>query len=231
MRLMLSLLVLVLALAGCGSSDTATTETTAEATTEAAPATTAAAGDASGGCSAVEAPAPKEEGTLKAPTAPLAAGKTYALELRTNCGTFTITLDTKKAPKTSASLVALAKSGFYDNLVFHRIVPGFVIQGGDPTGTGGGGPGYSTVDVPPADAAYTKGVVAMAKTQMEAPGTSGSQFFVVTGADVGLPPEYAVVGEVTDGLDVVERIGGQGDPSTEQPLQPIVIQKVTVKES
>jgi cyclophilin family peptidyl-prolyl cis-trans isomerase len=84
--------------------------------------------------------------------------------------------------------------------------------------------------VPPANAKYTKGVVAMAKTGAEPPGTSGSQFFVVTGADAGLPPDYAVVGKVTDGLDVVERIGELGDAS-EQPTQPVVIQKVTVKES
>jgi cyclophilin family peptidyl-prolyl cis-trans isomerase len=106
-------------------------------------------------------------------------------------------------------------------------VPGFVIQGGDPTQSGSGGPGYSTLDPPDASATYVKGVVAMAKTQLEPPGTSGSQFFVVTGADIGLPPEYAIVGKVTDGLDVVELIGTLGDPATEQPLQPIVVETVT----
>ena len=112
-----------------------------------------------------------------------------------------------KAPATAASLVSLAKSGFYDNTIFHRIVPEFVIQGGDPTQSGSGGPGYTTVDAPPRDASYTKGVVAMAKSATEPAGTSGSQFFVVTGADIGLPPDYAVVGNVTSGIDVVERIG------------------------
>jgi cyclophilin family peptidyl-prolyl cis-trans isomerase len=102
-----------------------------------------------------------------------------------------------------------------------------VIQGGDPTQSGAGGPGYSTVDRPPSDAAYVKGVVAMAKTQAEPAGTSGSQFFVVTGDDIGLPPDYAIVGKVTDGLDVVERIGALGDPSTEQPLRPVVVRSVT----
>ncbi len=101
--------------------------------------------------------------------------------------TFVVTLDPESAPATAASLVALAEAGFYDDTVFHRIVPGFVIQGGDPTQTGGGGPGYQTVDVPADDAAYTHGVVAMAKAGPEPPGTAGSQFFVVTGADVGLP--------------------------------------------
>ncbi len=106
-----------------------------------------------------------------------------------------------------------------------------MIQGGDPTQTGSGGPGYSTVDKPASDAAYVKGVVAMAKTADEPAGTAGSQFFVVTGEDVGLPPEYAIVGTVTEGLDVVERIGRLGDPTTEQPTQPVVIESVTVGES
>jgi cyclophilin family peptidyl-prolyl cis-trans isomerase len=105
-----------------------------------------------------------------------------------------------------------------------------VIQGGDPTQSGSGGPGYSTVDVPASDAAYTRGVVAMAKSGVEAPGTAGSQFFVVTGEDAGLPPEYAIVGEVTAGLDTVERIDalgiGDGPPS-----QPVVVSSVTVGES
>jgi peptidyl-prolyl cis-trans isomerase B (cyclophilin B) len=224
MRLAAALAAAVLALAGCGGDD----GDEAAATTEAA--TTEAAATDESGCRPTPAPPAKPEGTLTAPSTPLALDKTYLLVFRTNCGSFTVTLDQKQSPKTAASLVALAKKGFFDDLTFHRIVPGFVIQGGDPTGTGGGGPGYSTVDTPPAGARYTKGVVAMAKTGAEAPGTSGSQFFVVTGDDVGLPPDYAIVGKVTQGLDVVERIGGQGDPN-EQPLQPVVIEKVTVTET
>ena len=108
-------------------------------------------------------------------------------------------------------------------------MPGFVIQGGDPTQTGTGGPGYKTVDTPAAGTRYTKGVVAMAKTGAEAPGTSGSQFFIVTPADSGLTPDYAIVGTVVDGLDVVERIGELGD-ANQQPTQNVVISKVTVKE-
>jgi cyclophilin family peptidyl-prolyl cis-trans isomerase len=159
----------------------------------------------------------------------LAPEKTYSLSFTTNCGTFVVTLDQQESPKTAASLVALARAGFYDGTVFHRIVPGFVIQGGDPTQTGTGGPGYQTVDTPPADAAYLKGVVAMAKTAAEAPGTSGSQFFVVTADDAPLPPEYAIVGRVTSGLAVVERIGLLGD-ADEQPTEPVVVEKVTVTE-
>jgi cyclophilin family peptidyl-prolyl cis-trans isomerase len=159
---------------------------------------------------------------------PLDQGKPYRLVVKTNKGAFTVALDTKTSPCTTASIVQLANKGFFNGTIFHRIVPGFVIQGGDPTGTGSGGPGYKTVDTPPETARYTKGVVAMAKTMDEAPGTSGSQFFVVTGADVGLPPDYAILGKVVDGLDVVERIGKLGDAS-EQPTERVEIQTATVQ--
>ena len=220
------LLVAVLVLAGCGGN-TKTTATTTTAETTAIGTVSTPTGD----CRQVEAPAKRPDGGEQAPKQELDAAKTYQLVFETSCGAFTVTLDQKLAPKTAASLVSLAGKGYFDGTVFHRIVPGFVIQGGDPTQEGTGGPGYSTVDKPPATATYTKGVVAMAKSGAEAPGTSGSQFFVVTAEDAGLPPEYAVVGKVTTGLDVVEQIGTLGDPATELPLQPIVIDKVTVQES
>ena len=187
---------------------------------------TASAGE----CESVEAPDPREPGEHDAPSAPLDPGTSYALVFETSCGTFTVGLDTTLAPNTAASLVALARDGYFDDTIFHRIVPNFVIQGGDPTQKGSGGPGYKTVDAPPADSRYVKGVVAMAKTQVEPPGTSGSQFFVVTGDDAGLPADYAIVGEVTEGLDTVERIGALGGPD-ERPTQPVVISSVTVTES
>jgi len=136
-------------------------------------------------------------------------------------------LDLKTAPNTSASMVSLAKAHFFDSTIFHRIVPGFVIQGGDPTGTGQGGPGYKTVDKPPKKPKYTLGVVAMAKTGTEKPGTAGSQFFVVTGADAGLPADYALLGKLVSGLDVVKRIGQLGDQS-EQPTFNVVIRDMKV---
>nr|WP_246851986.1 peptidylprolyl isomerase [Patulibacter sp. SYSU D01012] len=145
--------------------------------------------------------------------------------MATNCGSFTIRLDTKRQPRTSASFVSLTKAGFFDGLTFHRISPGFVIQGGDPAGDGTGGPGYSVRETPPKDAAYTRGVVAMAKTGAEKAGTSGSQFFVVTGEDAGLPPDYAIVGKVTRGMDAVDRIAEQGTGADGPPATPIVIQK------
>ena len=184
-----------------------------------------------GDCEQVEAPAPRPDGGEEKPKERLDLAKTYEVELTTNCGAFTIRLDQKRSPETAASFKVLAERGFFDGTVFHRIVPGFVIQGGDPTATGTGGPGYSTVDKPPADARYTKGVVAMAKTAQEAPGTAGSQFYVVTGPDAQLPPDYAILGEVRDdGLDVVEAIGQLGDPATEMPLQPVVIETAKVVE-
>jgi len=147
----------------------------------------------------------------KAELANLDDGKQHFVVVDTSKGNFTFELATKTSPCTTASIAGLVKKGFFDGLTFHRIVPGFVIQGGDPAGNGTGGPGYSTVDAPPSDTQYVKGLVAMAKAGNEPAGTSGSQFFVVTGANVGLPPDYAVLGHVTDGLDVVEAIGKLGN--------------------
>jgi len=206
--------VLALVAAGCGGSSS-----TGDST------------EATGGCEDVSAPAPRDDGGGTAPTERLDPERTWTLTFDTSCGTFVVTLDLDSAPATAASLVSLAKAGYYDDTIFHRVVPGFVIQGGDPTQTGTGAPGYKTVDVPKADVTYTKGVVAMAKTADETAGTSGSQFFVVTGDDIGLPPEYAVVGTVTEGMDVVERIDALGDATTEQPLQPVVIRSVTAASS
>ena len=184
----------------------------------------------SGECESVEAPSPREPEEREAPSAPIDASKTYSLVVETSCGSFTIGLDLERAPNTSASLVALAGDGYFDDTSFHRVVPDFVIQGGDPTGSGSGGPGYQTFDAPPSGAQYVKGVVAMAKTELDPPGTSGSQFFVVTGENIGLPADYAIVGEVTEGIETVERIEalGEGDGP---PSQPVVIETITVEES
>lgn len=187
-------------------------------------ATTAAGAN---GCKKVEAPEPKEV-SLKAPKQSVKPGEELTAVVQTSCGTFDIALDTKRAPKTTNSFAYLAEEDFYDDLTFHRIVPEFVIQGGDPLGDGTGGPGYKVVEKPPANLAYTKGVVAMAKSSAEPPGTSGSQFYVVTGADAGLPPEYALVGKVSKGLSVVERIGELGTPS-EEPKQTVLIEKITIE--
>jgi cyclophilin family peptidyl-prolyl cis-trans isomerase len=185
------------------------------------------AGATLNGCVVVPTPTPKPDGTLKETLATLSAHKTYDVTMQTNCGTFTIQLDQAQSPNAVASFVELALKGFFDHTIFHRIVPGFVIQGGDPTGTGTGGPGYETVDTPPVNAAYTLGVVAMAKASDEAPGTAGSQFFIVTADRASLTPDYAIIGKVTRGLSVVERIGQLGQPN-EQPVQVVELESATV---
>jgi peptidyl-prolyl cis-trans isomerase B (cyclophilin B) len=211
------LAALPLALAACGGGGSKTEDL--QTTTRAA-----------AGCMPARANVHPNGGFTR-PKAKLDPNKTYRLIFQTNCGSFTVTLNQKFAPNTTASLVSLARRGFFTDTFFHRIVPGFVIQGGDPTGSGSGGPGFKTVDRPPKNAKYTHGVVAMAKAGAEPPGTSGSQFFVVTAADAGLPAEYAIVGKVTQGLDVVERIGKLGNPSTEQPTEAVVIRRVRVQAS
>jgi cyclophilin family peptidyl-prolyl cis-trans isomerase len=166
----------------------------------------------------------------KKPTAKLDPAKTYDVVFQTNCGSFTVQLDVRDSPNTTASFANLVRKHFFDGTIFHRIVPGFVIQGGDPSQRGDGGPGYSTVDTPPAGTKYTHGLVAMAKTQVEAPGTSGSQFFVVTAANAGLPAEYAVLGHVVKGIAVVDRIGRLGN-ANEQPTETVEIEHATLTTS
>jgi len=181
----------------------------------------------SGGCREVEAPAAKKV-SLEAPSQTVKKGEKLTAAVETSCGSFDIALDSSRAPKTVNSFAYLSDKGFYDGLTFHRIVPDFVIQGGDPLGTGLGGPGYTVVEKPPANLSYTKGIVAMAKSSADPPGSSGSQFFVVTGADAGLPPEYALVGKVSQGMEVVERIGKLGTPE-EKPKQTVLIEKITIE--
>ncbi len=181
------------------------------------------------GCEQVEAPAPKKkEGDLAKPKERLKASGSYTATVVTSCGDFEIALDAKRAPRTGGSFKYLADKGFFDGLTFHRIVSGFVIQGGDPKGDGTGGPGYTVVEKPPGGLQYTKGVVAMAKGGNEPPGASGSQWFVVTAEDAQLPPDYALLGKVTKGQDVVDRIGVLPTTADEQPAEPVVIRSVKV---
>ena len=186
-----------------------------------------------GACEEVAQPEPRQDGGAKRPGGRLEPGATYIVTLKTSFGDIAIRLDQKTSPKTTASFAHLARSGFYDGTAFHRIVPGFVIQGGDPTGSGTGGPGYTTRDVPPQDASYVNGTVAMAKSPTEPPGSGGSQFFIVTGPDAGLTPDYALVGKVVRGQRVVAAIGELGDPASGgagTPLQPVVIERAMVTE-
>ena len=213
------LLVCALLLAACGDGGK---EKAASSPTETpAPAAT--------GCEKVPAAKPKAVKVAK-PTAKLKKGKTYVARVLTNCGEFDITLD-PRSPRTGGSFKTLVDKRFYDGLSFHRIVAGFVIQGGDPSGDGNGGPGFKIVEAPPQDLTYSKGTVAMAKAETDPAGTSESQFFVVTGEDAGLPPDYALLGKVTKGQDVVDKIGVAEVGPDEKPLQPIVIRQIRITES
>ncbi|HEX4521624.1 MAG TPA: peptidylprolyl isomerase [Gaiellaceae bacterium] len=213
-------LLFVLASAGCGGSSKSANTTTSTAPKK-------------NGCVVVTSPPAFGAHREKRPTAPLPVNKVYDVTMVTNCGSFTIRIDQKQSPNAAASFVSLVQRGFYNNTIFHRIVPGFVIQGGDPTGSGNGGPGYTTVDKPPAKAAYTHGVVAMAKTSSQPNGAAGSQFFIVTVPDAGLPPQYAIIGKVSSGLAVVDHIGTFGnsaDPAG-TPTQTVEVEQASVKVS
>ncbi len=149
------------------------------------------------------------------------AGLTRRVTIETAKGPIQVAVDANLGPRAAANFIALAACGFYDRLVFHRVVTGFVIQGGDPTGTGGGGPGYEFAD-DPVTVPYVRGVVAMANS---GPNTNGSQFFIVL-ADSSLAPNYSVFGRVTAGMDAVDAIAAAAD--RENPSHPIAMDKVTV---
>ena len=195
-------------------------------------------------------PSPKPACPTQAPTAadaPGVIGDTAALEVRTNKGNFTIQLDPSSAPVAVANLVALANCGFYDGQSFHRIVPGFVAQAGDPqtkanhgdfAGIGTGGPGYQfEIEMPPESTSYTKYMVAMANAMDYNPNTgeirsgadtNGSQFFVMLDDADFLLPYYSLLGEVVAGTDVVDAIGQvptSGDPLN-VPLDPVIIDEI-----
>jgi peptidyl-prolyl cis-trans isomerase B (cyclophilin B) len=168
----------------------------------------------------------------KAGDANLDPNKKYVWKLDTSCGEIDIALDTEHNPKTTNSIAFLAKNKFFDGLFFHRVSAQVsVIQGGDPTGQGIGGAGYSVIEPPPEGTRYTRGIVAMAKSGQEATGTSGSQFFIVYGdAAANLPTDYAVVGEVVKGMSVVDKIAKTRNPTSpeEKPKAYTYIERSTV---
>ncbi len=195
------------------------------------PAPTMSAQQSDSSCADVSAPKPRTPGAQKPPGTKLDVSKRWTLTFRTSCGEFVVLLQPRTSPRAAASLVALARARYFDDTVFQRIVPRFVIQGGDPTQTGGGGPGYTTVDTPSSSTRYLKGVVAMAKTATDPRGASGSQFFVMTADAPSLAPDYAVVGRVVGGMATVELIGKLGvasDPNG-TPTKTVVIESVTAE--
>jgi cyclophilin family peptidyl-prolyl cis-trans isomerase len=153
--------------------------------------------------------------------------KRYTATMVTSHGTMVIALDPLASPKTVNSFVFLARYHYYDGVIFHRIIPGFVLQGGDPTGTGTGGPGYKFDDELPAPGRYQVGSLAMANA---GPNTNGSQFFVISGSDgVRLPPQYALFGAVVSGGDVITAIDALGTRSG-KPKETVTIESVTIAE-
>lgn len=198
-------LVAVPLIAGCGSSDSAST-----------------------GADTAAAEAGAAKSWSSAPKMTIDENATYTAALKTSEGDIQIALEPKQAPMTVNNFVFLAKEGFYDGTTFHRVIPDFVIQGGDPEGTGMGGPGYQFKDELPQAGQYKVGSVAMANS---GPNTNGSQFFIITGQQgVQLPPNYSLFGKVTQGQDVAEKISTMAAPGTETPDPPVTIESVTITE-
>jgi peptidylprolyl isomerase len=155
--------------------------------------------------------------------------KRYTAEVTTSLGSLTIALDAAAAPNTVNNFVFLARYHYYDGIIFHRIIQGFMCQGGDPTGTGRGGPGYRFDDELPAPGRYEVGSVAMANA---GPNTNGSQFFIVSGqSGVRLPPQYSLFGKLVKGLDVLEAMQAVETDRSDRPHTDVVIQSVTITEA
>ncbi len=240
----------MLALASCGSTSPGTTNTVVESpgtdtqttaatqTTATTQTSTSAAVNSSiptPGCRHVAPPASKADEQASKYTTLLDPALTYTVTLETNCGPIVIALAVAQAPKTTSSFAHLAKTGYYNGLTFHRVVPNFVIQGGDPKGNGTGGPSWKVVEPPPSNLQYTRGVVAMAKGPSEPSGASGSQFFIVTGANTNLPPDYALIGHVISGQSHAQAISHVPTEAAEEggeaskPRVPIVIERAKLQ--
>lgn len=227
----------LLVLAGCGPSDEeilgeSANQSTPAATTpaESTPSTPDDAAPAAGECKQVSAAEPQPTDAKK-PSGALKPGVRYVVVMKTSCGTIRIDLDQKAHPETANAFASLVREGYYDGTGFHRVVNGWVVQGGDPTGTGSGGPSWSVVEAPGTGAKYTRGTVAMAKTGADPAGTIGSQFFIVVADDAGLPADYAIAGKVSSGIaaaDAMSKLQAEGVDGV--PPRAIVIDSATLLE-
>ena len=222
---------LIISVSG-GSDSTSTTDTTVGTTATAPVEGRAIAGDTP--CPAVDGSEARASTFENAPSNCLDANKTYTAVVTTNKGEFTIVLDQSKAPLATNNFVTLARYKYFDNTQCHRAIPNFVVQCGDPTATGSGGPGYSFADELPQAGEYKLGSIAMANS---GPNTNGSQFFIITGDQgITLPPSYTLFGQVTDGLDTtVPALNAASNPDPAAngvpPLETITIVSVVITES
>jgi peptidylprolyl isomerase len=178
---------------------------------------------------AVDGSSPKTQTFSGQPPMCIDPGKKYTAVMETSMGSLTIELDAAAAPKTVNNFVFLARYHYYDDIIFHRIIQGFVCQGGDPTGTGRGGPGYAFEDELPKPGQYVLGSVAMANA---GPNTNGSQFFLISGSSgMQLPPAYALFGKIVKGLDVLDAMEKVPTQRGDRPVTDLVIKSVTISES
>ena len=210
-----------LALAGCGSDDSGSDSATSGSSSDSSDSSSEAAADVE--CPPAEGTEERTTEFASAPPMCLTPGADYTAVITTDAGEVTVDLLEDKAPETVNNFVFLARNHFYDGITFHRVIPGFMIQGGDPQGTGAGGPGYDFDDELPAAGEYEIGSMAMANA-----GPNGSQFFIVTGdAGVALPPSYSLFGIVTEGMETVTAIeddgSAQGAPSTTHTIESVQI--------
>ncbi|MDA8392834.1 MAG: peptidylprolyl isomerase [Actinomycetota bacterium] len=179
-------------------------------------------------CPAPDGSSEKKQRFAEAPPMCIDASKRYTVKIVTSKGTMTAALDPLSAPRTVNNFVVLARYHYFDDTFFHRVIPGFVLQGGDPEGTGMGGPGYRFPDELPPPGRYELGSLAMANA---GPDTNGSQFFVISGPDgMRLPPSYSLFGKVVAGLDVVAAVDAVGT-SSGKPKEKVVIESVVVSEA
>lgn len=218
-----------LALAGCGADDSTTEDASATGTAASSPsaADSGTAEPAAAECPPADGAADRSTTFASAPPMCLTPGVDYSAVITTDAGEVTVDLLEEKAPETVNNFVFLARNNYYEGITFHRVIPGFMIQGGDPQGTGSGGPGYQFADELPADGEYEIGSLAMANA---GPDTNGSQFFIITGeSGVSLPPDYSLFGTVTEGMEAVTAIEGdgssQGSPRTVHTIESVEIRE------
>ncbi|CAI8330010.1 MAG: Peptidyl-prolyl cis-trans isomerase B [Acidimicrobiales bacterium AG-410-I20] len=178
---------------------------------------------------AVDGSSPRRTEFSAPPPMVIDVEKTYTAEMATSMGAMTIHLNPALAPKTVNNFVFLARWHYYDGIIFHRVIDGFVVQGGDPQGTGMGGPGYRFEDELPAPGRYELGSLAMANA---GPNTNGSQFFIITGpSGQGLPPQYSLFGQVISGLEVADAMQKVPTNHSDRPETDIVIESVVITEN